>query len=659
MSENTFNIELPDGRVLEGVPVGTTKAEIAAKLGIKSESTFAEVGRVADKSIRGGLLAVPELIAMLAKYARKGGEWAAGKLGARPEDMATPSKLESFPTAIKAMTGGDIAVPQTTIGKYLGAAGEGAVAALAGPGGMTNLARNAVMGGAAGGGSELSANLFGDNALSRALGALAGGGTTAVVSSVVPNSTKLVKQAISQMPEADWRRAKVLESLMEKFDISHLKSQLLGPASTLDDLAAVAGSHPSVRPQLLGAVKNSPEEARKAFEVWSAENLPPNISSRRSILEDVQGVASGTIDGLKRTANTRYVQALPEGVSTDTYGKSFIDTLRGEFSKLVKDPDKYGPNTAGGQAITKFMENHLPELKPFQTVKKGYINNLVKDLNTIAEKEGYKGLPVKDIKGILKDFTVDDFGAAREAKTTFMRESVNPVEKGLAGQLAQMGGGVKPDKFTAKESALKLVFPDKTPQPQEIIRLGNDLGADSVGQLLREHLATNMEHAVRLSKNEATALQAPFEFLSKIAGTNAQRQNVEAALQVIAKDAKANPAAVRNGFYKLMKAFETTKDLKLPANVDRATLAQQAGLNTPGLLVAPQSRMGRYLWERMTEKTYKKIAEIITSKDGLKQLEQIAKAPDNKAGMALARSIFATSLEDESGEPKPTGIIPE
>ena len=664
MSE-TFNVELPDGRVLEGVPAGTTKAEIAAKLGLKEESKFAEVGRVADKSIRGGLLSLPELASMMVSGAEGAGKGLAGLFGAKPGpdqdalmQVANPvSALKNLPGMLKSVTGGEIAQPQTTAGKYLGEIGQGAVAALAGPGGLTTPIRNAVIGASAGGGSETAAHFLGDNALSRGLGALGAGGLAAGATSFVPNASKLLKQATSQVPEADWRRARVLESLLDKHGISHLKSQLLGPSSTLDDLTSVAATHPAVRPKLLSAVKNSPEEARKAFRVWSAENLPPGVGSRRSILGDIQGAAESKINQLYDTSNTKYVAALPPGVSSEKYGKGFIDTLRGKLGELVKDPERYGPNTAGGQAILKFMETHLPPLKPFQTISKGYVNNLVKDLNTIAEKEGYKGLPIKDIRGLLKDFTEADFGAARAAKTNFIKTTVNPVEKGLTGQLAQMGGGVKPDKFTAKESAIKLIFPENTPQPQEIINLGKDLGADSVGQLFREYLATNMESAVKLTKNETNALQAPFEFLSKIAGTNAQRQNVEAALQVIAKDAGTNPAAVRNGFYKLMKAFQTTKDLKLPTTVDKATLAQEAGANIPSFLVAPNSRLGRHTVELMTAKTYKKIAEIITSKDGLKQLEQIAKTSDNKNIGVLVRSILATSNEDNSDDGKPSGII--
>lgn len=661
MTQETFDLELPDGRIVEGVPVGTSKAELAAKLGLDAggSGTLKEIGRVADKSIRGGLLAVPELMAMLAKGARKGGEWAAGKMGVKPEDMVPPSKLETFPDAIKAMTGGELAVPQTTAGKHAGSIGQGMVAALAGPSGLTSVGRNLAIGAAGGEGGELGDRLLGGNGLGRFAGSLVGGGVAAGVSAMTPNATKLVKQAVSQVPEPDWRRAGVLEGLLENQGISHLKSQLLGPSSTLDDLATVAASHPSVRPHLISAVKNSPEEARKAFQVWSDATLPPNVASRRGILEDVQGTAENAIGVLKKTANAKYTEALPEGVSAERYGKGFIDTLRGELNTLVKDPDRYGPNTAGGQAITNFVNNHLPELKPFQTVPKGYINNLVKELNTIAEKEGYKGLPVKDIRGILKSFTDDDFGAARAAKTAFMETNVNPVERGLAGQLAQMGGGTRPDKFTAKETALNIVFPDHTPQPQEILKLGKDLGGEPVGQLFREYLAKNMEKAVRL-RAETQSLQAPFNFLQSIAGTNAQRQNLEAALAVVAKDSGVNPATIRNGFYKLMRAFETTKDLRLPPSVDRATLAQQAGVNMPGMLVAPHSRFGRYLWEKTTEKTYKKIANIITSKDGLKQLEQIAKAPDNKTALVLARTVAVSALsEEEDSQMKPQGIIPE
>jgi len=70
--------------------------------------------------------------------------------------------------------------------------------------------------------------------------------------------------------------------------------------------------------------------------------------------------------------------------------------------------------------------------------------------------------------------------------------------------------------------------------------------------------------------------------------------------------------------------------------------------------VAPQSRLGRYFTDKVTEKTYKQIAEILTAKDGLKQLEKIARTKDPSAVASLARSVWASTDESESEVPAET-----
>lgn len=549
--------------------------------------------------------------------------------------------------------------PQTTAERYVAAPLETAVAAVAGPGGFTAPVRNAVIGTSSGLGAEGAASMFGDNAVSRIAGALLGGFTPAVAGRFAPNSQQLLKQATSHIPEQDWRRAKALEQTLSAGDIPHLKSQILGDKSTLADLVAVASTHPSVRPKLMAATENASEQSRKAFELWKNSNLPVAVDETKSVLSDVQSTATGKIASLKGQANAAYTKALPVGVSAATYTPAEVRKLVETLRVVAADPSKFGPLSSGGRFIGSLaddIEGSLqaskilgPNGKPLEVgVKKGYINNLLKDLNTRAEKEGYKGLSMDEVKVAIKGAT-PEFEAARAAKTTVMQTTVNPAQQGLMGQLAQMGGGVRPDRFTAKEGAINLVFPKDIRQPEAIVKLGKDLGGDGVGELLREHLGRSMERAVKLS-TEAGKSQQPFDFVREIAGTNAQRQNLEAALKVTSESLGANPAAVRNGFYKLMRAFESTKDLKLPASVDRAVLQQQAGLNAPGLLVAPQSRLGRVLWERATEKTFNQIADIVMSPDGLKKLEEIAKSTKPAVAEAYARSVLSSAYQANPGQ---------
>ena len=698
--------------------------------------------------------------------------------------------------------------PRTKAEKYVASGTESAAAALTNPGGV---AKNLLIGTTSGLGSEIAAQTLGDNAITRIVGALVGGGLPTLAMSLKPNADKLLRQAVSQVPDQDWRRATALEQTLDTNNIPHLKSQLLGDKSTLADLVAVASTHPSIRPGITAAVEKAPEQSRKAFEMWKNANMPVAVDETKSVLNDVQKTAAEAITGAKRADSAAWQNAFdntlrslrtsadvgvgeakaalskaqaelaaaeqaaqasqraaaaaqaarnadlasqqaaitaaqtakppipgirnptgqlltPRGVGeaisnqiavheaaqAAAQGKGVIlgidgkplipappiptssitvppiqdvpanlreavanaqarlkgaQTSRIEVTQVPKAAlqelwDRLGdaaaavPNTGKAELITglqqrlKLNGQFVTDGKQLNEILKDYGNSLTamtRSTNPIdaGSAKHVQGLISEARDGLGKAFS--PIRAANEAWQVSRDTVTNPMQKGLTGQLAQMGGGVKPDRFTAKTTALNMVFPKDVRQPDAIRKLGKQIGGEGVGELLREHLSRSMESAVKLT-GEAGRMQQPFDFVKAVAGTNAQRQNLEAALQTTAESMGANPAAVRNGFYKLMRAFETTKDLKVPATVDRAVLQQQAGLNAPGLLVAPQSRLGRVLWERATEKTFKQIANTVMSPDGLKQLEEIAKAPGYSAAGAYARAILASSLEADTGQ---------
>jgi len=665
-------VTMPDGKVVD-LPAQLPPEDVALLDKIHGAALADEVGRVLDKTIRGGATALPRFLKSVADMAADADtkmqeehpvfEFFRKGIQNSPTGRVTQlyellRKGGGDKVLDKAMTPSE---PKTEIGKAVGNIGEATVGTLLSPGGMVHKGASIVQGMASGAGGELAARLTGDSPIARVLGAILGGGVAAAGSSVKPKAEKLLRQAVSEVPEADWRRAKVLTQTLKDNGIPHLASQTLGGKSTLADLVSVASTHPTVRPSLMAAVENAPEKAQKAFNVWGAKNLPVGIDETKTVLNDVQQAATDRIGALTGKGRAAYGAELPAGTSSSTYSPDEVMGIAKTLKETSLDPSTFGPGTAG----EGFLSGVISKLEALASnkstilnaqgqanslpVPKGYVNNILKDLNQFAMKEGYSGVALGEAKTALRAAT-PEFQPARDAMSKVITEEVNPAKKGLIGQLAEMGGGVKPDKATAKTTALNLVFPADVRQPEAIRELGKQLGGEGVGELLREHLSRSMEKAVRLS-SEAGKTQQPFEFLKTIAGTNAQRQNLEAALQTSSEAMGANPAAVRNGFYKLMKAFETSKDLKLPASVDRGVLQQQAGLNLPGLLVAPQSRLGRVLWEGATEKTFKKIADMVMAPDGLKQLEALAKTQDPSIIGRYAASLLSSVDKIEAADP--------
>lgn len=658
-------VKMPDGAVVD-MPENPTAEQSAALqklLAGPSVNPLAEGAKVLGSSVYGGVTSLP-------RFVKEAGDWLERKMPT-PEWSKTPipgaDAIGQADTAIRSAL-----QPETEAGKTAARIGEAGIGAIAGPGGLAAPVKSGLIGLSAGGGSELAAKAFGDNAITRLLGGLAGGGAMAIGQAVRPNAENMLKTATRGMSDADWKKAQVLEATLNAQGLPHLKSQLLGPNSSVADLVQQASANPQVRPSLLQATSGVVPKTEEALNVWMSGTLPVAAAERRGLMQDVQNVAKqADVAGVRR-ANAAYEAAMPE--AGGVYKGDYIANLRQTLIDLANS-ERFGPASAGGKAILRFANTKLPREVPgtpatagslvddfgkpltitpavpaaTPSMPKEHLNNLIKDLNVLSMQEGWKGLPVGDLKAVLKSYT-PEFEAARAAKSAVMSSDVNPMRQGLAGQINRMGGGTDVGKYTAGD-IVKLVFPADKAQPAAIGKLAQDIGADQVGMLLREHLTSSWQH---VSKGLHGREGAPADFVAAIAGNSSMKSNLNAGLDAAAKAQGLNPGAVRNGFYELTNALGTYKDLKLSTGVGGATTAFEAGKSIAGMAVAPQSRLGRYLWERASAKTYQKIADMVTSADGLAQLERIARTPDPKLKAALVRGVIAGAVESGGNTPDVT-----
>jgi hypothetical protein len=649
-----YTIQGPDGKIydIEGPDdpkINFTGAMAGGRPENFDQSLLGEVAAVADKTIRGGAFALPNLV-------RHAGNWLEERFGKGPE-LFQGQIPESLVRGYDALT--TPSQPQTSAGKTLGNIGEAAVGTLVGPGMLTTPGKLLTVGAGAGAGGEAAARLTDDNALARLLGGLAGGGVAALGATYVPTATSMTKRAVKGMTEADWQTAKELEATLRAAGMPHLKSQLLGPNSSLDDIVAQASANPEVRPELL-----------KATRVWRNLNTAPMLDERRVLQQDIQNTAKQADWGLLAKANAAYEAAMPKG---GQYSAGYIENLRKDIVALANS-EKFGPTSEGGKALIAFAENKLPKATPAQTIpgqptgmldangnpllspptvkpatggmEKLHLNNLVKDLNVLTQQEGWKGLPLKDLKELLKSYT-PEFDAARAAKRSVMETEGTPMRQGLAGTIARMGGGPNENKYTATGDIIKLVFPADKAQPMAIKQLAENIGNDQVSMLLNEHLNTAFQRAAKaLGENP----KAPADFVEAVLGTPAQRANIDAAIEVSAKALNVNPNAAQRGFRELVHALGTYRDLKLNTGVSQASTGFEAGKSFLGFAIAPASRAGRYLWEQASAKTYQRIADMVTSPDGLTQLERIAKTPDFRVRSAMIRGILVAADQDNPPE---------
>lgn len=650
-----------------------------------------EVGRVVDKVVRGGLSATPGLMGDAGLAAIKAGN-------ATPVDKLSGMGVFGLPGLISKLFGGGteadptqsthfgdvtktiqtlggllppVSTPQTSAGKAVGNVGEAAVSTVAG-GGAGTVGQKLAIGTGSGSGGELAARLFGDNDLTRFIGSIVGGGATAGAQALTSNTEKLVKQATEHMTPQDWDKARQMEGVLNAQGIPHVKSQLLGPRSTLDDVVATASANPAVRPKLITATEGAPKAAEAAVEDFAMKNLPAaGVKNRSEVLQDVQGAAEDRLKTIADQSNRAFVARMPP--KDTTYDQGRVKTLYNSLVQLADDP-RFGKTSDEGKAILKLADSLVSDrttdtsrinptvmLRAQQTAKEAgvpldpsnipgvrtvtnfvdnahKINNINKNLKLMAQTDDYKGLPISDVRRLLNQAT-PEFNRARMAKQGVMDQQYNPTAQGLTGQLAQMGGGTKPDRLTAKDTAISMVFNPTKPQGQAIRDLSQNIGGDQVGELLREHISKTMQQVL------ATEDKSPQRFTQSLYQTTAQKENVEAALEVTARQYKMNPDAVKTGFKRLMTALDSFKDLKLSSGVSPGTTAAAAGQNVVSQVATPLTGTRRLFENIVTKKTYNNIADLVTSKNGLAQLEAMGKTPKQESVRQMAIGVMTSTMQ--------------
>jgi hypothetical protein len=311
-------------------------------------------------------------------------------------------------------------------------------------------------------------------------------------------------------------------------------------------------------------------------------------------------------------------------------------------------------NSEASAAIKKFVNEKLTK-DGIPITNRWGLNNVYKDLNALRKEEGWKGLPDAVLRDVIGKYT-PDFDPARAAKSQVMRDVVEPMKKGLTGDIAHMGGGVKPDRYTAIETAFKRVFTPDRNQSAEIKAFAKDMGeynfVEFFGEYLRKEVAANL--------NRASTTEGPYKLGLAIARTPEQYANLNSALEVVAKLGDAKPSEVTKGFSNLIRAFDTYKDLKIAPNLNQADIGQRAGVNAGALAVAPFSRLGRALTDMEARKAYMKITEMALAPDGLKQLEKLARVKPTSVRMrAFLDGLVQSTIQGMAAEKMQTSPMTE
>jgi len=640
----------------QAAPVAQIPVSVPQKT--NGRETIDEIGRVADKAVRGGLLSLPGFIGDAAVGIPN---WAARKTGFIADVPAnTPGSPEGYmkmpSQALEEMTGGELHQPKTELGKVVGNVGQSAIGSI-GPGGVVAIPRNLAIGAAAGAGGELTARtLQDDNVGTRLVGGLIGGGAASLIARHVPNVQNIIRDAMKGVQPADIARALTLRDVVNRAGIPSAATQFFGGKTTLPEVFARAASNPAVRPTVDVALEGTNTKAAEALRNWQSQHLPQTGAAGQALLTDIQEAADAHMGGLWDKAKQGYVDALPPDASRIPYPPQRVDSIVNTLRSIAGSPDKFGAGTTGGDFLSGIAQRISDLGKKTKTVwdahgvpsqvrddvQAGHVNNILKDLNTRAEAEGYKNLPLTDAKNALRAAT-PEFQPSRDAMSKVIEDEVNPAKRGLVGQIAEMGGGVRDDKFTAKESIISLVLNDHNKQPAQIAELGTQIGNSRIGAILDTYINRKTAETIKGSKNRASELQQPFDLQAKIRGTSdsALRANVDAALRASAKYQKVPAADLQKGFHSLLDGLETYRDLKVPAGIDKSSIDAAASRNAAAYALRPGFTGAHKIEDYLLRKVHKRIVEMALSPDGVEQLVAIGKSPKPEVLHTFIQSLIA------------------
>lgn len=640
MAEVTVQFADGTSQVYEGVPEGVTPEQFLARVAKdRPEAQVSAVERAKGtvdtamdvaKGAGSGLLQGARHMGDLVTGAAKGVH---PLLGLASETIQGPSRrlIESLDYS-----------PQTKPGEYTKSIAEQVVPWAAGGVGRPALAATGAL--LSGGGAQLSADLFGDNALTRGLGSFVGGFAAPAAATRFQNAKELLATHARHLRPEDYQRAREVGQTLTDVGAPHLTSQLFDVPTGLPSLAARVLENPRVGPRVLRQLGDAPAAVEAEMSTRLGQISP--LTSRRDALDALQGGAAEAIKSAEGHARAAYTAAMPQPFR---YQPQSIKSL---YDDLLDLAETKGATSEAGKSVMRLADK-LRDSEGNWVRDSGAVNQLYKEMGQeLTRLDDFKALPVIEVKKLFKQYT-PEFQPARDAFHATQTTLVEPTKRSLTGQVAQQGGGPQVDRVTAKDSMLNLLFPKDAAQPQQLVGLARDLRGtkqpDALAQGLREHLSKALE--VTLAPKEGLPnLRGPGEFVSRVYGTNAQQTNMQTALAEIAKQQKLAPRQVVRGYDNLFKALDSYSRLIVPKESSAMEVGRIAERSLPALMVAPFGRTARALEDITRAKTHQQVADLLLSPEGLAKLEQLGRySPYSTAARLLVTDMLSAGTAGESG----------
>ena len=675
-------VKMPDGQLVE-MPDNPTPEQQAALRAILAKGAAApavaapkeepsglgETARVIGKSIYGGLTSLP-------RFVIQAGDWLEEKMPT-PDWTKIPipgySKIAEADKAVR-----EAVEPKTKGGKVLGNIGEAAVGAIASPGGLVAPVKSAIIGASSGAGSEVAAAAFGDNAVTRTLGGVAGGLTGGLATAAKTNRGTLAREALSDARPEDLAVAVERMKAARDAGIPINLSQAMPRASNIDAYADALANSKHGR-NVTEQLRKQPQQIAFGAEEQMA-NLPGQIRMPQVLANNAQEAATAAIDAAKRARTNAWQKAYDDGLLQSGQLTVPETAVAAAYQKLT-DLANSVPNTSKSKMLTDLRERLVtPEgfiTEPLQ------LNEILKDAAGRLKPVNLatSGLDAGAAKWVGKQISAlrDDFGAAFEpiqkanAAYQAATPAVDALKKSVVGRVAGRAGAQ--DALEAPQSRLFSVF-DKGTVPgatsSEILTLEKafrkagqpEVYQDAAKSWLAGKVSTALKSTDnRMPDNLGERLRVAFGDPRQLDQTSKGFEDVLAGL---ARSQGVPEASYVKGFKHFMEIVSDAA--RRPGSVRGVTPGEVKEMASEGVFkrlgqvsVMTPIRQPALKWASFLEAdALSTMDKLLTTPEGVATLVKLGKQPPySHAAVTTMATFLGTNAATQGGETNPPGITAE
>lgn len=548
--------------------------------------------------------------------------------------------------------------PKTDAEKYTRSVGEGVGGMAMGAGGLMQKLGLGVLSGV---GAEVGERVGG--APGRAVGGAVGAVGPGVVGGVFRgNTADLAKKGIEGISDQELAQAITKMRNAELAGTKLTLGQALGRPTNIDSLEeALANS--DLGPRVQKILNQQPEQLAGMGKA-AVDKLPGEVVQPNNAANAMQDAATAAVDAAKKYRTARVERFYEDG------GEIPADMIPA-WQKIIREKAAKNPNTALGDALNTLadrlvvkgakrtpegingapivnaqgkpitLQNDTPitDLKQFNEVLKNVYRDIkAPGLNKAPIDARTDGELRRTLDSLRDDLGVlfPKYKAGNELYRNLSETVVDPLKKSTTGQIAGRTGAVD-DRAAARTLADSIFKQGTTPGGKSnILSTERDMRIAGKQQeflaAAKSHLVRQMAELSAIGPGGGTTPDLARN-VTKLYGNQVQKQGLDDTLVAIARAQGLRDTDLLPGFRNFLQiAAAQAKRPNRIQGMNPNEIASEASENLPATFARvfsfmPAEKMARKIDRGYQERAYTALDEMLTTPEGVKKLQELAKLP--------------------------------